>query len=187
MCTSVPHTPARRTRMRTSSSRIRGSATSLNLKPGDADSFTSAFTSGHSVESREKLPARGEFLTCSHRAAFGSYRHKGVGAKKYCTHISCILYSRRVTSSVCALVVAVSSLVTRVPVRTRCRCGTRRFHQGGGESSTSSWRDNMAAAKRRGRKAAAKRGAATRGRSKAARSASARKRARDRKSVVQGK
>src|SRR5687767_13365607 len=178
MCTSVPHTPARRTRMRTSSSRIRGSATSLNLKPGDADSFTSAFTSGHSVESREKLPARGEFLTCSHRAAFGSYRHKGVGAKKYCTHISCILYSRRVTSSVCALVVAVSSLVTRVPVRTRCRCGTRRFHQGGGESSTSSWRDNMAAAKRRGRKGGAKKSGGRR--SAAARSASARKGARTR-------
>src|SRR6266513_1009166 len=72
MCTSVPQTPARRTRMRTSSSRILGSATSLSLKPGDADSFTSAFTSSHSVESRKKLLRRGEFLTCSLRAAFGS-------------------------------------------------------------------------------------------------------------------
>src|SRR2546423_7491034 len=45
MCTSVPHTPARRTRISTSSSRIRGSATSFSLKPGAADSLTSAFTS----------------------------------------------------------------------------------------------------------------------------------------------
>jgi hypothetical protein len=64
------------------------------LKPGDADSFTSAFTSDHSVESRKNLLQRGEFLTCSLRAAFGSDDHlRSVGTKKYCTHISCILYS----------------------------------------------------------------------------------------------
>src|SRR5689334_10578966 len=50
MWTSVPHTPARRTRISTSSSRIRGSATSFSLKPGDADSFTSAFTCTNSGE-----------------------------------------------------------------------------------------------------------------------------------------
>src|ERR1700720_1187528 len=72
MWTSVPQTPARRTRMRTSSSRILGSATSLSLKPGDADSFTSAFTSENSVGSRKKLLGRGAFLTCSLRGAFGS-------------------------------------------------------------------------------------------------------------------
>src|SRR3977135_1602274 len=95
MCTSVPPTPARRTRMRTSSSRIRGSATSLSLKPGDADSFTSAFTSCHSVESRQKVLGRSEFPTCSLRDAFGSDdRYAEAGVEKYCTHISCILYSR---------------------------------------------------------------------------------------------
>src|SRR5215208_3782279 len=46
MCTSVPHTPARRTRIRTSSSRMRGFGTSLSTNPGPADSFTSAFTVG---------------------------------------------------------------------------------------------------------------------------------------------
>src|SRR3712207_2916070 len=44
MCTSVPQMPARRTRIRTSSSRIVGSATSFSLNPGAADSFTRAFT-----------------------------------------------------------------------------------------------------------------------------------------------
>src|SRR2546423_2826236 len=53
MWTSVPQTPARRTRMRTSSSRILGSATSFSLKPGAADSLTSAFTSHYSEERRE--------------------------------------------------------------------------------------------------------------------------------------
>ena len=44
MCTSVPQTPARRTRMSTSFSRIVGSATSFRTNPGAAVSFTSAFT-----------------------------------------------------------------------------------------------------------------------------------------------
>src|SRR4029453_1720707 len=43
MCTSVPHTPARRTRISTSSSRIVGTGTFLSTKPGPAVSFTSAF------------------------------------------------------------------------------------------------------------------------------------------------
>src|SRR3982751_552236 len=44
MWTSVPQTPARRTRISTSFSRIVGSATSFSANPGPADSFTSAFT-----------------------------------------------------------------------------------------------------------------------------------------------
>src|SRR3982750_2422698 len=48
MWTSVPHTPARRTRIKTSFSRIFGSGTFFNAKPGPADSFTSAFTSDRS-------------------------------------------------------------------------------------------------------------------------------------------
>src|SRR5437867_1515926 len=44
MCTSVPQTPARRTRMSTSSSRNFGSGTSFNTNPGPADCLTSAFT-----------------------------------------------------------------------------------------------------------------------------------------------
>src|SRR5438046_2436714 len=44
MCTSVPQTPARRTLIKTSSSRMRGSGTSLRTKPGPADAFTNAFT-----------------------------------------------------------------------------------------------------------------------------------------------
>src|SRR5712691_7738439 len=44
MWTSVPQTPARRTRINTSSSRMRGSGTSLSAKPGPADAFTNAFT-----------------------------------------------------------------------------------------------------------------------------------------------
>src|SRR5215211_5253105 len=44
MCTSVPQTPARRTRIRTSSSRMVGSGTFLRTKPGAAAAFTSAFT-----------------------------------------------------------------------------------------------------------------------------------------------
>src|SRR5687768_11266298 len=44
MWTSVPQTPAHRTRMSTSSSRIFGSGTFFSLKPGPAVSFTSAFT-----------------------------------------------------------------------------------------------------------------------------------------------
>src|SRR5687768_7959179 len=44
MCTSVPQMPARRTRIRTSSSRIVGSVTSFSFRPGAADSFTRAFT-----------------------------------------------------------------------------------------------------------------------------------------------
>src|ERR1051326_4256434 len=49
MWTSVPQTPARRRWMRTSFSRIVGSATFFNLNPGPADSLTSAFTRNHSV------------------------------------------------------------------------------------------------------------------------------------------
>src|SRR5436190_12160473 len=48
--------------MSTSSSRILGSATSFSLKPGAADSLTSAFTSNYSVEGRQPvcfLAARG--------------------------------------------------------------------------------------------------------------------------------
>src|SRR6185503_15049523 len=62
----------------------------------------------------------------------------------------------------------------------RTRCSIASFNQGVGGGFTSSGRDKMAAAKRRGRKAAAKKGASTRKRSKAARSASARKGARTR-------
>src|SRR5689334_23939299 len=43
MCTSVPQTPARRTLINTSSSRIVGTGTFLSTKPGPAVSFTSAF------------------------------------------------------------------------------------------------------------------------------------------------
>src|SRR5262245_6558683 len=43
MCTSVPHTPARRTRINTSSSRMVGSGTSHSRKPGPADCLTRAF------------------------------------------------------------------------------------------------------------------------------------------------
>src|SRR5689334_19838456 len=50
MCTSVPHTPARRTRISTSSSRIFGSGTSFKTKPGCAAAFTSAFTREISVD-----------------------------------------------------------------------------------------------------------------------------------------
>src|SRR6266550_4563899 len=94
MCTSVPQTPARRTRMRTSSSRILGSATSLSLKPGDADSFTSAFTGGNSVESRKKLFGRDEFLTCSLRVAFGSDDRCGKPASKSIARTSLAFYIR---------------------------------------------------------------------------------------------
>ena len=44
-----PHTPARRTRMRTSLSRIVGSGTFFNTNPGPAVAFTSAFTCANSV------------------------------------------------------------------------------------------------------------------------------------------
>src|ERR671920_2187167 len=44
MWTSVPQMPARRTRIRTSSSRIVGSGTLLSVKPGPAVSLTSALT-----------------------------------------------------------------------------------------------------------------------------------------------
>src|SRR6478672_2693342 len=71
MWTSVPHTPARRTRIRTSSSRMRGSATSFSLKPGDADSFTSAFTCTNSGEDEF---TESESQTCLLRDSFGSHR-----------------------------------------------------------------------------------------------------------------
>src|SRR5215203_5046270 len=48
MWTSVPHAPARRTRIRTSSSRIAGCGTSFSANPGPAVSFTSALTRVHS-------------------------------------------------------------------------------------------------------------------------------------------
>src|ERR1700675_784442 len=100
MCTSVPQTPARRTRMRTSSSRILGSSTSFSLKPGAADSFTSAFKSCYSVENREESFFTRGVLTCQLRSVFVSDDHvEEIDDKKHCTHISCILYSRRVTSS----------------------------------------------------------------------------------------
>src|SRR5262249_55336515 len=44
MCTSVPQTPARRTRMRTSSSRGSGAGTSASTMPGPGDFLSSAFT-----------------------------------------------------------------------------------------------------------------------------------------------
>src|SRR5687767_10930521 len=60
MCTSVPQTPAHRTRMSTSSSRILGSGTSLSLNPGPAVSFTSAFTRDSScVESGDRAAGEG--------------------------------------------------------------------------------------------------------------------------------
>src|ERR1700680_227629 len=149
MCTSVPQTPARRTRIRTSSSRILGSSTSFNLKPGAADSFTSAFTSCYSVENREEGFLAREVLTCQLRSVFGSDDHvREIDGKKHCTHISCILYSRRVTSSDASSSTQSVRLVARVPVRTRCR--TRRFHLGVGESSTSSWRDKHGSSEEEG-------------------------------------
>src|SRR5215207_1092072 len=44
MCTSVPQTPARRTRIRTSLSRIEGRSTSRSSKPGSEAAFTNALT-----------------------------------------------------------------------------------------------------------------------------------------------
>src|SRR5678815_2285105 len=49
MCTSVPHTPARRTRMSTSLSRIAGCGTSRSANPGPAVVFTNALTIVHSM------------------------------------------------------------------------------------------------------------------------------------------
>src|SRR5690242_10686387 len=62
MCTSVPQTPARRTRMSTSSSRIFGSGTSFITKPGPADCFTRAFT-GKKLHARSSacVASRGQF------------------------------------------------------------------------------------------------------------------------------
>src|SRR5690348_3648198 len=55
MCTSVPHTPARRTLISTSSSRIVGRGTSRSTNPGPAVSFTSALTRASLSISRNVL------------------------------------------------------------------------------------------------------------------------------------
>jgi hypothetical protein len=64
------------------------------LKPGDADSFTSAFTCGHSVESRKNFLGRGEFLTCSLRGAFGSDDRYDESAPKSIARTSLAFYIR---------------------------------------------------------------------------------------------
>src|SRR5450830_875627 len=62
MWTSVPQTPARDTRIKTSSSRIVGTGTSFITNPTAGDSFTSAFTRGSSgnwVTGRRQTAADG--------------------------------------------------------------------------------------------------------------------------------
>jgi len=99
-----------------------------------------------------------------------------IAREKYCVQKPGVLYSRSVTKH--------NALSCVFIVTTRANRGRDAVHAGSigapGESFTSSWRDTMAA-KKRGRKAAAKKGAATRKRKSAARKSSAKKGARTRK------
>ena len=70
------------------------------------------------MDSRENFFRAREVLTCQQRGAFGSDdRTEEIDGKPYCTHISCILYSRRVTSS------DASSSSQSVWLRLACRSG----------------------------------------------------------------
>src|ERR1043165_9448026 len=71
MCTSVQQTPARRTRIRTSSSRMVGSGTFLSTKPGAAEAFTSAFTR---EDLQRKRDSRNVVCDVDHETSHGRWK-----------------------------------------------------------------------------------------------------------------
>lgn len=112
MCTSVPHTPARLTRISTSLSRILGCGTSRSSNPGPAAPFTNALTNdaldaGVSRATRRRrrrsrklagATERGKCGTHAHDASRGASAHTHLLAPRairYCVCFHSFLYSRK--------------------------------------------------------------------------------------------